>query len=485
MKTEKWGKAITNYADPVGWTNLLINGGKTEENSILGEKSDEIVQSIAHMAGSKALGAITPALTPISAGVNAFGSEIEQAYQQDATHFEAGLSGLINAGAEIMFEKLSSGIELLKGTSADETAVRWLSTKVSNKLVRTLMKFGMDVTGEGAEEVLTEVASSVGRKLTYLSENEWNEILSAEDLWDAFIGGVLMGGGFSGFDIVKSKTQGIDPTSKLTETEENNVNDTYKASVSNEKLKPSEKNKIYASLKDRTIRNRASIDDINKSFSKEEQNLYKGIEDNDVKQLDEEISETLAADKENINGKLEGHNNYINPKAFIEGLWEGSRKSKSDENAKNVENSQLETFDNDSENGIIELTLDNITKDILKTKPPYSRIPKDWIKAGGSITIDEYGNWVYTDWHGKSVKYINGYPDYKGAEAVVQEVDIGGFINRWIDRRKANALAPNGPRKTNNVWHHSQDGHTMQEVDGEIHRRFTHKGGHALMKRRK
>lgn len=66
----------------------------------------------------------------------------------------------------------------------------------------------------------------------------------------------------------------------------------------------------------------------------------------------------------------------------------------------------------------------------------------------------------------------------------MQKVNIGGFKSRRIDAKKANQLAPNGPRHKNNVWHHSQDGCTMQEVIGEIHRRFTHKGGFALRKRK-
>ncbi|MBR6502285.1 MAG: HNH endonuclease [Clostridia bacterium] len=130
------------------------------------------------------------------------------------------------------------------------------------------------------------------------------------------------------------------------------------------------------------------------------------------------------------------------------------------------------------------LTLDNLTKDILKTKPLNSRIPSDWIKAGGSIEIDKYGNWIYTDKFGIRVKYINGYPDYRGAGVVFQSVNIGGFRNRGIDKRLANKLAPNGPCEEGHVWHHSQDGHTMEEISREIHERFTHKGGYSLWKRK-
>ena len=35
-------------------------------------------------------------------------------------------------------------------------------------------------------------------------------------------------------------------------------------------------------------------------------------------------------------------------------------------------------------------------------------------------------------------------------------------------------------RQVNNTWHHSQDGHTLQEVDKAVHKEFTHRGGMSL-----
>ena len=71
--------------------------------------------------------------------------------------------------------------------------------------------------------------------------------------------------------------------------------------------------------------------------------------------------------------------------------------------------------------------------------------------------------------------------DFKGAGLVRQEVDIGKFKDYITDFKKADALAPNGPRNAvKNTWHHSQDGHTLQEVNKVIHKEFTHRGGMAL-----
>jgi len=172
----------------------------------------------------------------------------------------------------------------------------------------------------------------------------------------------------------------------------------------------------------------------------------------------------------------------INQDEVIEGIWEDSPKR--DKNI--VEKSQLKSVENVDGNGIIKepkvLTLDDLTGDVLKTKPPYSPRPKRWMKNGGSIAIDNKGNWIYTDSNGVTVKYIDGYPDFESAGTVEQKVNIGGFKSRTSDVRKANALVSGGPYKKGYVWHHSQDGQTMMLIKEEIHKKFTHRGGFSLMK---
>ena len=91
---------------------------------------------------------------------------------------------------------------------------------------------------------------------------------------------------------------------------------------------------------------------------------------------------------------------------------------------------------------------------------------------------------TYNDWEGNSVSYPGGYPDFKAAGLVIQEVDIGAFkgsfINRGSDVRTAARLGY--VRSYDSVWHHHQDQRTLQEVDSDIHQRFIHRGGIAKMK---
>ena len=148
-------------------------------------------------------------------------------------------------------------------------------------------------------------------------------------------------------------------------------------------------------------------------------------------------------------------------------------------NPKNtVDKSRLESVENTQGNGIIEetrvLTLDDLTKDVLKTKPPYSPTPEKWIQKGGSIEIADDGDWIYTNSDGISVKYIGGYPDFKGAGLVIQEVDIGEFVNRSVDKKKAKELVE---QNLNTEWHHPPNSNKLQEINADIHKQFTHIGG--------
>ncbi|MBF8115046.1 HNH endonuclease [Bacillus cereus] len=127
------------------------------------------------------------------------------------------------------------------------------------------------------------------------------------------------------------------------------------------------------------------------------------------------------------------------------------------------------------------------TEEQLSTKPLYSRDPEKWQKKGGKIEISEEGIWTYIYWHilPNRVSYSGGFPDFKSAGLVRQEVPIGEFNRYDIDFAKADELAPNGPKLDENTWHHHQDLTTMQEVSKEMHRRFRHMGGMSLAKKLK
>ncbi|MHC5251663.1 HNH endonuclease [Listeria kieliensis] len=127
------------------------------------------------------------------------------------------------------------------------------------------------------------------------------------------------------------------------------------------------------------------------------------------------------------------------------------------------------------------LSINDLTKELLETKPKNSRDPEKWLSKGGEIDILDDKTWVYKDWDGNIVKYTDGYPDFKEAGFVRQEVVMDeGFLTRSKDFREADKISPKNPDGT---WHHHQDGKTLQDVPTLIHSRFTHKGGFALKKK--
>ena len=129
--------------------------------------------------------------------------------------------------------------------------------------------------------------------------------------------------------------------------------------------------------------------------------------------------------------------------------------------------------------------LSNFDKSILKNgKPKNSPAVKKWINNGGKVDIDKDGMWSYTNSDNVSISYPDGFPDFKSAGFVRQEVNIGPIKNYDHDFKLADETAPFGKKLDTSTWHHYQDAQTMQEVPSLIHRQFTHRGGMSIMKGR-
>ena len=86
------------------------------------------------------------------------------------------------------------------------------------------------------------------------------------------------------------------------------------------------------------------------------------------------------------------------------------------------------------------LKLEDFTKEVLETKPRNSPVPEKWYERGGEISIDKDGVWIYKDWKGNVVRYPNGYPDFKEAGMMIQEVPIGPFQGRNKDFKKVKEM---------------------------------------------
>jgi ribosomal protein S18 acetylase RimI-like enzyme len=196
-----------------------------EEQSVLGEKTDSLAQSGGQLAATVGLQAVGVPWF-VTTGATSFGSGVEEAYnsKNGATHAEAGVSAGIKAGAEIAFEKLSGGIKFGGKTLDDVIGIKALADKIPNHIAQTLTKFGIDVFGEGGEEVLTEMAGNVAEKLTYEDEKTLKDIFFSKEAWneyiEAFIGGAVLGGGVNVGKAVSSIQNKTDYDTGLTKAEE-------------------------------------------------------------------------------------------------------------------------------------------------------------------------------------------------------------------------------------------------------------------------
>jgi len=118
-------------------------------------------------------------------------------------------------------------------------------------------------------------------------------------------------------------------------------------------------------------------------------------------------------------------------------------------------------------------------------KPKYAPTIAKWYKKGGSIELLDDGSWKFTDWDHNSVTYVGGFPVFKPPHKR-QEVDIPDMQgNCTTDFDKADELAPLGPISPGNTWHHHENLKTMQEVDSDVHQRFTHYGARSVLKRQR
>lgn len=165
-----------------------------DNNSLLGDKSDNIVQGVGQLTGQMA-GQAIGIPWQVTAFTSSAGQEMNNAFANNATAGEAFTSGFISGSVEVLTEYLGGGADKLLGISSlGGKAIERLGSKISNKLAQRLIKFGLDAGSEGLEEVLSGYGTAFGQKLTYMSDKEIKELYSSEQALDDFIGGVLVTG---------------------------------------------------------------------------------------------------------------------------------------------------------------------------------------------------------------------------------------------------------------------------------------------------
>ncbi len=262
--------------DALKYMDMDENGfSQMEADSVLGDRSDALIQSAGQLAGTSAL-AMAGVPWYLTTGAATWGAESENALKQGATLNEANFSGLVSAGAEILTEKISGGIKIPGlGKTADDAIINTLAANISNKVVRTLAKIGVDVVGEGAEEVLSGVMSAIGQKLSYASDKEFSELFSTEDALESFVGGMVLGGGGSVTSAVQSAVNGTDSVSGLTNDEYKVAQKQLEKFAEGKELTAKEKATEWAKITENMEKGYISAEDVEEALGGDSYNNFR------------------------------------------------------------------------------------------------------------------------------------------------------------------------------------------------------------------
>lgn len=276
-------------------------GVDVDEYSVFGQKMDEVLASTPQTLVSKAAGAAVPGLGETLTFLFSAGGEAENAFNNGATFREALLSSTLTASAEVLTEKISGGISL-GGKTLDSAVPAMIASGVGNKFVQSLAKFGVDVAGEGAEEVLSGWLSALGQKLTYEDDKKLKEIFSSQDAWDSFIGGAIMGGLFDGMNIPASKIKGQDFVTGMTANERKVVDKVYKDALSKKsgKITQKEKTDLFNSIVDQMEKGFIETDTIEEVLGGETYQAYKDTSESE-EALRKELEELRKMKKGDMN----------------------------------------------------------------------------------------------------------------------------------------------------------------------------------------
>ena len=295
-----------NKISPTANVNRVSD--KLDTSSFIGEKSDDLVSSAGNLLGSMAAQSVGIPWW-VTMGTSSAGQELENAYKSGATNGEAWTSAAISGASEILFEKLSGGIKF-GGRTLDEGLKRTLSNAITKKTAQTLTKLGVDMAGEGLEEVLTEVTSNIGKKLTYEDEKTWGEVLASEEAIDnyieSFVGGAVMGGVFNSGKVVSSLKTGRDYDTGLTANEQKVVDSEVAKRTEGKNLTKKQIAEIETEVKNELEKGYISTDTIESVLGGDTYNNLKSTRDNKTK-IENEIKELESKKNADITVKEMEH----------------------------------------------------------------------------------------------------------------------------------------------------------------------------------
>ena len=255
------------------WTDKILGGTGDwlDQYSILGGKADNIAEGVGQVGLTMLTGGLGQWANMSSLGVNALttgtmfassaGNSMTEAYKSGASDEDALTYGLIagtaDAVTEMIFAGMGKSVNALgfsKGlSSADDMLAKAVSSRISNTFAKNAVQWGIKAGAEGVEEVLSGVAQAIGKKLTYMSEEELSQILADANLLEQFIVGAATSGIVQSPGMVQTTTSGQDFITGYTKNDQAVIDRVIKdriaeAEAAGQKLTAKEKAAIKADV---------------------------------------------------------------------------------------------------------------------------------------------------------------------------------------------------------------------------------------------
>lgn len=305
-----------------------------DKNSVIGNRGDAIVEGLGYVAGMTAIslasGGAATALgaTASTAGLaataastattfaSAMGNSMSEAYKSGASNDEAFkygvIGGLAEAGSELLFGglgKASKAVGLAKSAvPVDDMLAKKVSGVFKSKLAKNLSQYAIKAGAEGTEELVSGFISAIGKKVTYMKEEDFNKIVKNENLLEQFVNGMIISGITQAPGLVKSTTKGRDFLSGYTDNEnkvyEKLVNDKVNNELKNSTIEQEyskrvdEQEKMLA--RDLTEQEKLQVQkEVEEAFDKNEISVESGIDSKKRKEIEEQVKEELQ------NGKID------------------------------------------------------------------------------------------------------------------------------------------------------------------------------------
>ena len=335
-------------------TDMMFGGlEKTvDKYSVLGDKSDSVAQGLgqvasiivtgglAGMAGLGATGA-TVATTGLM-GASSMGSGIGEAYMGGATDEEAAtygiIKGVVDAGSELIFGGLGKTVKALgisKGlNSLDDMFARKLASKITNRVAKNFVEYGVKASAEGVEEFLAGIGSAVAKKLTYMDDKELFALIKDENLLEQFVAGAVTSGvaqfgvvpGMKSGSFLDSVQQDRDFVSGLSTNEQKVVDKEYADRVAEAekdgKVSKKEKDKIYDAVVSDMEKGRISIDTIEEVLGGDTYKAYR-----ETVASEDALSERLTFLGNKTTPTLAEQSEYAELKAKVDEMKKTSQRS--------------------------------------------------------------------------------------------------------------------------------------------------------------